>query len=58
MSVPMSPNEALALIINTKLSKSTYLSYRFFTKNSNADIYLFWHKILSAKQIVTPIKIA
>lgn len=54
MLVPMSPDEALALIINTKSSKSIYLSYRSSAKNCNADIYPSWHKILSAKKSCYP----
>lgn len=54
MAVPMSPDEALALIINTKSSKSIYLSYRLAAKNCNANIYPSWHKILSAKKSCYP----
>lgn len=52
--VPLSPDEALALIINTKSSKATYLAYREAAKNCNANIYPSWHNILAAKQACYP----
>lgn len=47
--VPMTPEEALGLIINTKSSKRLYLQYRESAKKCNANIYPSWHKILKAK---------
>lgn len=49
--VPMTPEEALPLIINTKSSKSTYLAYRSSAKKCNANVYPSWNNILSAKQL-------
>lgn len=50
----LSPEDALALIINTKSSKSTYLSYRDASKQCGANIYPSWHNILLAKQSCYP----
>lgn len=52
----LTPEEALALIINTKSSKSTYLAYRATAKNCNTNIYPSWNSILTAKRNCYPNK--
>lgn len=52
--VPMTSEDALSLLINTKSSKSTYLAYRESAINCNANIYPSWNKILSAKRDCLP----
>jgi hypothetical protein len=48
----MSAVEAFSLIINTKSSKSTCLSYREASKQCEANIYPSWHDILFAKKML------
>jgi hypothetical protein len=52
--VAYSPEEALSLIINAKLSKRQYLLIRVEAKARNAPIYPSWHHILEAKQKCYP----
>ena len=54
--LPLTPEEALSLIITTKSSKSTYLAYRAVAKQCKANIYPAWNTILSAKQACYPDK--
>lgn len=48
------PEEALAVVINTKSSKTSYLSYRMLANVSNANIFPSWNKIPKAKQKCYP----
>lgn len=47
-------DEALALIINSRLSKSSYLQIRKGAKKRGADIYPSYHNILIAKERCYP----
>jgi hypothetical protein len=47
--VPLTPDQALSLMMETKESKHLYLIYRATAKNQFADIYPSYHKIRDAK---------
>ncbi|XP_071053669.1 uncharacterized protein [Onthophagus taurus] len=53
-TVPMTPDEALALFINCDLSKTLYLSLRAESKKRNANIYPMYQKITEAKKKCYP----
>lgn len=50
----LTEDQALALIINTRSSKSTYLAYRMAAKSCKSNLYPSWNKILAAKSKCYP----
>jgi hypothetical protein len=54
--VPLTPDQALSLMVETKESKHSYLIHRATAKNQFADIYPSYHKIRDAKSRCYPNK--
>lgn len=48
------PNEALALITDTKLTKSQYIKIRDSARNSDCDLYPSYDEVLNAKKCCYP----
>lgn len=54
---PYSPEEALALMVDVKLTKSQYLKLREGTKKRNCNIFPSYAKVLNAKKACYPTEI-
>lgn len=52
--VPYTPEEALAFILNTGMTKDAYMQTRLGAKQRNADIYPVYEKVLAAKKLCYP----
>lgn len=52
--IPLTPDEAVSLIVSTKSSKETYLAYRSVAKRCKSNIYPSWNNVLLAKQACYP----
>lgn len=51
---PFSPEEALSLLIEAKLTKKSYCTLRMAAKNKGADIYPSYQKLIEAKKLAYP----
>lgn len=54
LPIKLSPDEALAFLIDKNMTKDQYISTRKICKDHNADIYPNYHIVLDAKKLCYP----